>query len=96
MVDVDGVPFSSATADAASTGPSGSRAVPARRSRADATRLATVATTIDTTITPSDIHVEISGAHSMCSPPLMNGSSLTCIAWKKSLTPMKARMNAMP
>ena len=70
--------------------------ISARFSRADATRLAIVATAIDTMMTPSDIQVEISGAHSMGSPSLMNGSSLTCIAWKTSLTPMKARMNAMP
>ena len=43
-----------------------------------------------------DIQVEISGAHSMCSPLLMKGSSLTCIAWNTSFTPMNARMKAMP
>ena len=59
-------------------------------------RLAAVATTIETMMTPSDIQVEMSGTHSMCSPPLMNGTSFSCIAWKMSFTPMKARMNAMP
>ena len=67
--------------------------LPARNlSRRLAMRLATVATTIDATITTSDIQVEISGAHAMDSPPLMNGSSLTCMACRISLTPMKARM----
>ena len=65
-------------------------------SRDDATRLAIVATAIDRMMTPSDIQVEISGAHSIGSPSLMNGSSFTCMAWKTSFRPMKARMNAMP
>ena len=37
-------------------------------------------------MTASDIQVEISGAHSIGSPLLMNGSSFTCIAWKTSFT----------
>ncbi len=45
---------------------------------------------------PSDTHVLISGIHSTCLPPLMNGSSFWCSAWKTSFTPMKARMNAIP
>ena len=41
-------------------------------------------------ITASDSQVLISGTHSMCSPPLMNGSSFSCRAWNTSFTPMKA------
>ncbi|OUD85926.1 hypothetical protein BC477_16065 [Clavibacter michiganensis subsp. michiganensis] len=59
-------------------------------------RLATVATTIDARITTRLTMVGISGAHSMPSPPLTNGSVFSCIAWSTSFTPMKKRMNAMP
>ena len=40
--------------------------------------------------------VSISGAQAMCSPPLRNGNSFSCIAWRISLTPMKARRKARP
>ncbi len=55
-----------------------------------------MATVIVSAMKLSENQIGISGAHSMCSPPLMKGSSLTCIAWKTSFTPMKARMTARP
>ncbi len=41
-------------------------------------RLAIVATAIAAMMTPSETQVLISGIHSMCCPPLMNGSSFSC------------------
>ena len=55
-----------------------------------------MATAIEAMMTASEVQVSISGAHSIGWPPLMNGSSFSCRAWKTSFTPMKARMNAIP
>ena len=57
---------------------------------------ATVATTMMATITPRDTKVGISGAHPMCSPPLMKGTSFSCMACRMSLTPMNARISDSP
>ena len=64
---VGGVPLCSATSSAASTGDAAAApAGAARRSRDEAMRLATVATTIDVMMTPRDIQVEMSGTQVMC------------------------------
>ena len=62
----------------------------------DLIRLATVVTTSVPMITSSESQIGISGAHSTCSPPLMNGSSFSCRACRISLTPMKPSRNASP
>ena len=47
-------------------------------------------------MTTSDSQIGMSGAHGMGSPPLMNGSSFSCMACRISLTPMKPSRNASP
>ena len=86
------MPFASSSAPTAPAAP----ATAFSRSFFDEMRLVIVATAIAAMMTPSDVTVEIYGAQSTCSPPLMKGSSLTWSAWKNSFTPMNARMNAMP
>ena len=49
-----------------------------------------------TMMKPSDTQIGISGAHLMCSPPLMKGSSFSCIACSTSFTPMNASTTDRP
>jgi len=48
------------------------------------------------TMARSESQIGISGAQSIGSPPLMKGSSFSCIAWRISFTPMKASSTARP
>ena len=59
-------------------------------------RLATVATVIVRRMNDSENQIGISGAHSIGSPPLMKGTSFTCIACSTSFTAMKPRITARP
>ena len=57
---------------------------------------ATVVTTRVPTMTSSETQIGMSGAQSMGSPPLMNGSSFSCSACSTSLTPMKREQERQP